>query len=206
MNVHTIETRIHGRYLHEDRGGKRLLAGFHGYAERAEHHFEELHKIVGTAEWSIASIQGLRTFYTRSGDVVSNWMTSQDREFAIADNLAYVEAVLHALPKPETLVFAGFSQGASMAARAAAHIASAGGLIMLGGDIPPDVMTSGVRLPPTLLGRGLRDDWYSEEKFKNDLRFLRETTQVTECVFDGGHEWTDEFRSAAADFLKHLTR
>jgi predicted esterase len=131
-------------------------------------------------------------------------MTSEDRELAIADNLQYVRSMLDALPPATTLVFSGFSQGAAMAARAAIANPCAG-LILLGGDIPPDVKTSGVKLPPVLLGRGERDDWYSAEKFKEDLKFLRETTELTECLFDGGHEWTDPFRAAATDFLKRLT-
>ena len=49
----------------------------------------------------------------RSG-VGASWMTYLDRELAIADNLAYVRSVLDALPRPRTLVLAGFSQGAAM--------------------------------------------------------------------------------------------
>src|SRR5687768_2701554 len=45
------------------------------------------------------------------------------------------------------------------------------------------------------------DDWYSIEKFEKDLAFLREVTEVTTCVFEGGHEWTDEFRDAVGKFL-----
>jgi hypothetical protein len=82
-----------------------------------------------------------------------------------------------------------------MAARAAAHIPAAG-LILLGGDVPPDVRE--LPLPPLLLARGERDDWYSAEKFKEDLKFV---TPEKTLVFDGGHEWTEEFRTAAGEFL-----
>jgi predicted esterase len=100
------------------------------------------------------------------------------------------------------LVFIGFSQGASMAARAAAFAAPASGLILLGGDIPPDVKEDrAIALPPVLLARGEKDDWYTHEKFKNDLKYLESTTLVTPLVFPGGHEWMDDFRVAAAEFL-----
>ena len=201
MNVLAIETTTHGRVLHEARGDERLLVGFHGYAERAETHLAELHKIEGTADWSLAAIQSLNRFYTRAGEVVGNWMTSLDRELAIADNVVYIRRALAALPQPKTLVFIGFSQGASMAARAAAAI-RCDGLIILGGDIPPDVKASAIRLPPVLLSRGVRDEWYTNEKFKDDLRFLEGRTSVTQLVFDGGHEWTDAFREAASTFLR----
>ena len=93
-----------------------------------------------------------------------------------------------------------------MAARAAAYAVSdrgpAAGLIMLGGDLPPDVHAdTSVVLPPVLLARGERDDWYTEEKFKKDLSYLEGKASVTSCVFAGGHEWTDAFREAAGLFL-----
>jgi predicted esterase len=200
MDTRTIETTTHGRYLLEDRGAERLLVGFHGYGEDAATHLEELQKIPGIERWSVAAVQALHPFYTRSGAVVASWMTSLDRELAIADNIAYVRRVLDALPRPKALVFAGFSQGAAMAARAAAFASRADGLIMLGGDVPPDV-NDRVSLPPVLLGRGTRDEWYTDEKFKKDLSFLEPRTRVTRCVFAGGHEWSDEFRAAAGEFL-----
>jgi predicted esterase len=201
----TLETAVHGRYLYEDRGAERLLVGFHGYAETAEIHMAELEKLPGIERWSVASVQALHPFYTRSGSIVASWMTSLDRDLAIADNIAYVCRVLASLPAPRTLVFAGFSQGATMAARAAASSGSAAGLIMLGGDIPPAIHEDpGAVLPPVLLARGERDDWYTEEKFKKDLSFLEGKAQVTSCVFDGGHEWTDAFRVEAGTFLAAL--
>lgn len=201
MLTANVATTVHGRYLHEDRGAERLLVGFHGYAETAEWNFAELAKIPGVERWSLLSIQALHPFYTRSGEVVANWMTKQDRELAIADNLAYVRNVLDAVGRPRTLVFSGFSQGAAMAARAAADVACAG-LIMLGGDVPPEVKRDEVQWPPVLLGRGTRDEWYTDEKFKADLEWLEPRTRVTRCVFAGGHEWSDPFRDAAAEFLR----
>lgn len=205
MSAHTIATTVHGRYLHEERGPDRLLVGFHGYAEVAEAQLAELQKIGGIGEWSLLAIQALHPFYTRSGAIVASWMTSQDRELAIADNVAYVHKVLGTVPTPQTLAYIGFSQGAAMAARAAAYAAPAAGLILLGGEIPPEIKAdSALALPPVLLARGTRDEWYTEEKFKNDLNFLESKTRVTRCVFAGGHEWTDSFREAVGGFLKAL--
>lgn len=206
MLTHTLETSVHGRFLFEDRGADRLLVGFHGYAESAETHMAELEKLPGIEHWSVASVQALHPFYTRSGSIVANWMTSQDRELAIADNLAYVRRVLASLPTPKALVFIGFSQGATMAARAAAYAGPAAGLILLGGDIPPEIHDDpNVILPPVLVARGIADDWYTEEKLNKDLKFLEGRIGVRSLVFEGGHEWTDEFRSAAGEFLEALS-
>ena len=200
MQAANVATTVHGRYLYEDRGPERLLVGFHGYAENAEVNFAELQKLPGIERWSVASIQALHPFYTRTGDVVACWMTKLDRELAIADNVAYVRNVLVQLPEPRRLVFTGFSQGASMAARAAAHI-DCDGLMLLGGDVPPEVKTDHARFPPVLLARGTRDDWYSQEKFDADVAYFAPRTRLTQCVFDGGHEWSDAFRDAAGKFL-----
>jgi predicted esterase len=202
MSTRNVEARVHGRYLFEDRGPERLLLGFHGYAETAEVNFAELQKIPGIERWSVCSIQALHPFYTKTGQVVANWMTSLDRELAMADNLAYVQAVLASLPRPRRLVLSGFSQGATMAARAAAHLPASAGLMLLGGDIPPDVKSDpALHLPPVLLSRGTTDDWYTQEKFDADVAFVESRTAVTQCVFEGGHEWSDAFREAAAEFL-----
>jgi predicted esterase len=89
-----------------------------------------------------------------------------------------------------------------MAARAAAYAAPCAGLVLLGGEIPPEIVNdANVALPPVLLGRGTRDEWYTNEKFTRDLEFLETKTKVTRCVFGGGHEWTDAFRGAMGEFL-----
>lgn len=198
---HTIPATVHGRFIVRQGPPERLLIGFHGYAENAEIHLDQLSRIPGTEEWTIVSIQALHPFYaSRTQQVVANWMTSQERELAIADNIQYVQNVVATLPAAQTLVFEGFSQGAAMAYRAAANI-RCDGLIVLGADVPPDVKSG---LPPVLAGRGSRDEWYTSEKFEKDLRFLRSVTSVVECLCDGGHEWTDAFRRACSRFLATL--
>ena len=199
--LRTIAARVHGRFLVRPGPADRLLVGFHGYAENAEIHHTELLKLEGASEWTVVAVQALHPFYAgRSGQVVASWMTSQERELAIADNVSYVRAVVEHFPEAKRIVFAGFSQGAAMAFRAAANI-RCDGVIVHGGDVPPDVTAD---LPPVLLGRGVRDDWYTAEKFEKDLSFLRTITTATPCVFDAAHEWSDEFRAAASEFLARV--
>jgi predicted esterase len=162
----------------------------------------DLEGIPGSEEWTLVSIQALNRFYARNEEVGANWMTRQDREEAIADNILYVQRVMARFPERSRLVFAGFSQGVAMAWRAAANI-PCDGVISLSGDVPPDVGPP--NLPPALLGRGRFENWYNEEKLKKDLSFLAGRSAVTTCVFRGGHEWTDEFRQAAGAFLQSLS-
>ncbi len=217
-----VETITHGRVLvrlpaaREPAGApapaRPLLVGFHGYGENAERNLEQLERIPGSECWTLASVQGLHRFYTgRMGEVVASWMTRQDREEAIADNIAYVDRVVDAIVRDHgvrRLVFAGFSQGVAMAFRAAVRgTAHADGVIALGGDIPPDVRgLPASQFPPAVVGRGTRDTWYTEDKLKADLTLLQSKgAHVRAVVFEGGHEWTDEFRQAAAQFLQSLT-
>jgi predicted esterase len=211
-HVHTIEARTHGRYLVRVPNGPApwpLLVGFHGYAETAGVHLNELTRIPGTEAWLVVAIQALHPFYTRKERVVASWMTRDDREHAIADNVDYVGRVLDRVRQEHqtkaTLVFAGFSQGGAMAYRAAANY-RADGLIILAADAPPDVIAEQrVTLPPVLIGRGIRDDWYTDVREAADVKALKNAgVHVESCVFDGGHEWTDPFRAAASTVLRRL--
>lgn len=201
-STHLIAARTHGRYLVEDGPQERLLVGFHGYGENADESLAQILQIPGVRDWTVVAVQALHRFYRgRTPVIAASWMTSQDREPAIADNVEYVRSVVAELPAPRRLVFLGFSQGVAMAYRAAQAHPQASGLIALAGDLPPDVTGP---LPPVLIGRGTEEDWYTEEKLKKDLSLLVTTTKVETYIFRGGHEWTDEFRSVAGAFLKRL--
>ena len=215
--VHTIAATTHGRYLvapAEGPGPAPLLVGFHGYGEHAERHLAELDRIPGSARWTRVAVQALHRHYSEGArHVVGSWMTRQDRELAIADNIAYVRAVLNEVrtanhPTTGTLAYCGFSQGVAMAYRAAAWCGHAcHGVIALGGDVPPELRgNTAVAWPPILIGRGRTDAWYTAEKMDTDLAALRGAGAAVESlVFDGGHEWTDDFRAAAGRFLAALT-
>ena len=212
--MHTIGASVVGRYLVAPAAQgdpAPLLVGFHGYGENAERHLQALQSIPGTDRWRVASVQALHRFYqTRTGDVVASWMTRQDREQAIRDNVAYVRDVVTALRAsvPETpLVYAGFSQGVAMAYRAALGAGHrCDGLIALAGDVPPDLRDEPAdRWPPLLLGCGRGDTWYTEAKLHADLAFLEAHPVAFDTViFDGGHEWHADFSRAAGRFLERI--
>ena len=125
-------------------------------------------------------MQALHPFYRKTGEVVASWMTRLDRDRAIEDNLAYVGSVVAAICEQKAcsgvLAFAGFSQGVAMAYRAAAASSrKASALIVLAGDVPPEIQGAAAeRLPPVLLGRGTEDSWYSDAKMQADLERLEQ--------------------------------
>jgi predicted esterase len=211
--VHTIAVTTHGRYLVRPPAvapARVAVVGFHGYGQHAQHLLDELIALPGSDAWLLVSVQGLHRFYVRAtGEIVAHWMTSEDRELAIADNVAYVDAVVQAVAAAhpfERLVFLGFSQGASMASRAAAHVgARCHGLVMLGGDIAPDVLASGAALPRTIIGRGSTDTFYRAEQFTADSEALEERGVLAAAVeFTGGHAFSPTFRAAAGALIQAL--
>ena len=165
-----------------------------------------LQRIPRASGWLLVAVQALHPFYTKNERIVASWMTRQDRELAITDNVRYVAGVVEAVKHEfgvmtSPIVFAGFSQGVAMAYRAAASIPAAG-IIALAGDVPPDVTQP---LPDVMIGRGTTDNWYNEEKMAADVARLKGSGRNVEtCVFDGGHEWTDAFAAAAGAFLERM--
>ena len=219
VDIRTVPASTNGRVLVSSPIGARpapLLIGFHGYGENAERHLDTLRTIDETEHWRIASVQGLHRFYEqRTGDVVASWMTKQDRDLAIADNLTYVHNVVTTLRRPDTiestmpLVYVGFSQGVAMAYRAAlrgGHRCQ--GLLILAGDVPPELHnTPTADWPPILLGCGTRDKWYTSAKLSTDKAiFESRHVPFKTVVFDGGHVWHPNFLDAAAAFLAEIRK
>ena len=208
MDTRTIATGTHGRYLAEiPEPSRGTLVGFHGYQENAAIMFDALKRVAGERPVGIVSVQGLHRFYSRAEDVIASWMTKEDRELAIADNVAYVAKVLSAVADEygvtRPLIYAGFSQGVAMAYRAAVFAQRpCDGVIALAGDVPPDVAPLASSLPRVLLGRGAEDKWYTGDMAAKDRDVLqRGGVTVIEHVFDGGHLWTPEFIARAGAFV-----
>ena len=180
QELRTIKAAVHGRYLvqvpHTNKPWPAVFT-FHGYGEDAAINLAAIQRVPGIDDWLIVAVQALHPFYTKKEHVVASWMTRQDREFAIADNIRYIRSVADAVSREFSIapgiVFAGFSQGVAMAFRAAANISSAG-VIALAGDVPPDIGNPAkaghhaprpdrTSLPHVLLGRGTADEWYTED-------------------------------------------
>jgi len=211
---HTIATTIHGRYLSEPapEGAPHVrIVGFHGYSENAAAQMSRMQALASAVGGcGVVSIQGLHRFYrSQSQDIAASWMTREDRELAIADNVRYVDMVLDAVDaewgEPSALVLCGFSQGASMAYRAAALCRrAAAGVLVVGGDVPPELTEAALaRVPRALIGWGARDRFYAEAAKDADVERLRTAgTDVSVATLDAAHAWTDAFTVAAGAWLR----
>jgi predicted esterase len=212
--VHSVPTMTHGRVLVAEAraaAARGLLVGFHGYGESAGTQMARLQAIRGAASWTLVSIQALNRFYDRkNGQVVACWMTHEDREEAIADNVAYITTGLDGVPHDASgpIVFAGFSQGTAMAYRAACRgPRRAAGIISVGGDVPPELLQDpDVAFPRVLMIRGRDDEWYAQQKFEDDTAALRaRRVELEALLVEGGHEWHQPVIDAAARFIDEVS-
>jgi predicted esterase len=206
-----VPVTTHGRVLVDETAAAtpaRLLVGCHGYAQSADEMMELLRTIPASAAWTRVSIQALHRFYRgRSEVTVASWMTRQDRDLLIGDNVAYVDAAVAKVAAGRAiaqLVFCGFSQGVAMAFRAGLlGRRKADAVLALGGDVPPELLAApAVAFPRVLLARGARDEWYKEGTLRdNEARLRARGALVDTLTFDGAHEWHVDFATRAAGIL-----
>lgn len=213
IKVHVVPTLTHGRVLVREARAvaqKGLLVGFHGYKENALAQMERLEAVPGSSAWTLVSIQGLHRFYRgRTEEVVASWMTREDREEAIADNLAYVSSALEQVPHDEStrVVYIGFSQGVAMAFRAGVlGPVRTAGIAAVGGDVPPELFENADRqFPAVLFLRGARDEWLTQSRFDRDVAALTARgVQLATKVYDGAHEWNADVSTGIGEFLRGL--
>ena len=209
-------TPVHGRFFvrpADSTKARYWLVGFHGQSQTADAFLKDLERVDRGSDWLVASIQGLNRYYAgRAGSVVAAWMTSQDRELVIADNVAWVDTALDHIERefgaPQAIVLAGFSQGVAMAYRAGLlGRRSCSAIIAANADVPPELKTSNQRWPLVLLVTGARDEWYTPARLEADSEFLqRRGAEVRELIHEGGHEWKDELVQEAGRLLKEVER
>ena len=93
---------------------------------------------------------------------------------------------------------------AAMASRAALlGKFNSSGVILLGGDIPPEIKKID-QMKRILLARGKKDKFYSSIRWKNDLvRVKKSRIESFICEFNGGHEGHKDYCEAAGKFLEY---
>lgn len=156
METHAIETIRTARYV--TLGGsdevQEVWLACHGYGQLAERWARHFEPIANPTRLVIVP-EGLSRFYLddRYQRVGASWMTREDREAEIADQIRYLDAVVRVAcdrvgvrPEATRLVGFGFSQGTATVARwlersplAASREARADRLILWGGRLPHDL-------------------------------------------------------------------
>jgi predicted esterase len=175
----------------------------HGYGQLAEYfsrHFESVQALdpEGTV---IVAPEALSRFYRSgtSGYVGASWMTTADRLAEIADQAAYLDALLdhllRACPPDVRVTVLGFSQGTATVSR---WLAGKAGqwrpqhLVLWAGDFPADIEASAARQLlhglPVVLVSGELDGYVSPEKLQAQAETLGAFgAQLTTHSFEGKH-------------------
>ena len=175
-----------------------LLIATHGYGQSARSFMRDLaplkdHDIL------VVAPQGMNAFYWQNNPpkIGFSWMTSFQRENAIADIVNYMgrlyDDVKDRYAFDEDRVFLlGFSQGSAVAYRfGASGLVRPAGVIACGGDLPPDVAEriGTFEAFPVLVVHGTQDQAMSFDKAKEGEGQLRDGGfDVTTHYFEGAHE------------------
>ena len=169
----------------------------HGYGQLARFF---LNKFEGLEDGLlIAAPEGLSRFYldAQHQRVGATWMTREDREHEIGDQLSYLDALAASLldecPRAKGLGVLGFSQGVATACRwTALGKANAQHLVLWGGSMPPDLDRSLMRERwggmQVHLVQGEKDELVPEQVVSANAAILQRA-QVEHAVHHhaGGH-------------------
>jgi len=169
----------------------------HGYGQLAAPFLTELEGVAGSGRLLVAP-EGLSRFYLRSGSgpIGASWMTREDREAEIADQVAYLDRVGAGVGRDLAdlrISVLGFSQGA----------AAAGRWVVLGGVRPQRLILWGSGFPTDLdaararaalagvrvdLVAGDGDEVFPSDAHDRELARLRDLApDVRGHRFRGGH-------------------
>lgn len=169
----------------------------HGYGHLARYF---LRKFEGLEEGRlIVAPEGLSRFYLDDGHtrVGATWMTREDRELEIADQLTYLDQLTEHLRAGSRadirLNVLGFSQGVATACRWAAIGRTAiPRLVLWGGTLPPDIDTNALstRLSACRVDvvQGTLDTLVPPVPLQGETRWREAGVTFTRHTHPGGHE------------------
>ena len=171
----------------------------HGYGQLAEFFIRKFLPFASENRLFIAP-EGTNHTYLKDfqGRVGANWMTSYQRETAIANNHRYLngmmEEVLSAFEQEPHFHVLGFSQGAATATRWASQWkGTLDSLVLWGGgfahDLALEVAKEKFAATEVILVHGLEDELVTEESKKRQEELLLELGKPLNLLtFSGGHE------------------
>ena len=166
----------------------------HGYGQLASR-FLERFRPIDAEQRCIVAPEGLSRFYLTESPterrVGATWMTREDRLQEIDDYVRYLDGVYAKTVTGGARVTAlGFSQGTATVCRWAALGSSrVDHLIVWGGEVPPDLDLTRLRVPRLTLVYGTRDEYFTPKIIAATESRLREHKISYESIsFEGGHE------------------
>ncbi len=192
--------QAHYSLLHEPTfQEKEIWLVLHGYGQLAEYFIRKFRDF-DSSQRLIVAPEGTNYTYLSGfqGRVGANWMTSHDREVAIANNHSYLDALMEKLlsdyevePKINLL---GFSQGAVTATRWASRWQGrVQRLVLWAGGFAYDLLLENAREKfsetELIMVLGDKDELISPESILKQEMFVKNLGKTVEnMTFSGGHE------------------
>lgn len=183
VKSHTLEVTRSARWFHigeSPKNSNEIIVILHGYGQHPSYMLNSLQSLEAPGR-CLCAPEGLSKFYIHgtNGRVGASWMTRDNRQQEITDQIAYLTFWLKSLEIPETtpVTLIGFSQGVATAARWSAHGAEIDTLIFASGQLPPEWVTSPPNLNDRLkeihIIRPENDEYYTQDAFKVDINLLK---------------------------------
>jgi predicted esterase len=192
MKNHLESSKTYRYFTHGDiEKANKLLFVLHGYGQLAEFFIRKFHFL--EEDYFIVAPEGMHRFYLKgsSGRVGASWMTKEDRDSDIKDNIHYLNSLYDSIcssKKFDQITLLGFSQGGATAARwfnsfqrnIDAHISWAS-------IYPPDLdITPCEKNKNNYFAIGDKDEYFSEHKLKETILFYKNLNYIT-FTFHGKH-------------------
>lgn len=171
---------------------------FHGYGQRAPNMLKKFDVIVDEGVYCMAP-EGMSRFYWKGvdGEVVSSWMTREDRYDEIADQVAFLDNLFmryppSLVPGGKTILF-GFSQGCATLWRwILNHHIPVDHIVLWAGWLPEDMNYKAhldyLNSIPIMFVYGNKDEYLTRDRIKLlKRRFEAESIMVEYFKFEGNH-------------------
>lgn len=169
-----------------------LLIVLHGYGQLAEFFIRKFNDV--PENYLVVAPEGMHRFYLNgtSGRVGASWMTKEDRESDITDNLNWLNQLLNELKekkKFEKIILLGFSQGGATAARwYYSKKVPFDQLILWASVFPPDLERPQINSKSNnYFVIGTEDEFYNDEAQMTEIDFYQKIGFQT-LQFQGKHD------------------
>lgn len=194
---HNVKIVKNARYFSNEKPqADKLLIALHGYGQLASYFIKKFSDI--NDNWYVVAPEGLHRFYKEgyAGRVGASWMTKEDRENDIEDNIEWLNQLIAHLTKENSyseIVILGFSQGASTATRFFySGQQTIDRLIIWASVFPPDMDVSKLFMKKELDKKnsfviGTKDAFFTEQQRLETVSFFEQLNYKT-ITFEGGHE------------------
>jgi predicted esterase len=169
-----------------------LLVVLHGYGQLSEFFIRKFKEL--PENYLVVAPEGMHRFYLNgtSGRVGASWMTKEDRESDIQDNIHWLSQLFKEInqkKKFEKSIILGFSQGGATAARwFYSQKVPFDQLILWASVFPPDLEKPEINSNSNnyfVIGKD--DEYYNSDAQKTEIDFYKNNGFQT-LTFEGKHE------------------